>query len=284
MRIQIQFDVRRVRRDRKRLEAEAVSAYINMYPQLNGSSAACSRGTSTPRLREAYTKKSQAVTSPSPSTPFIPTKTVYTPNVPRSSNKRHRTKRPRTRRRAGESRTPDQSRAKSKQSEITGQLAVAVAQQQAAQAAAAAKAVQAAQAARCCCNGEVVHLSVGERTTSDSIRAFRAPLPAAQGTPPARRPATPRSLPFSNASCGSSQAGTTAPSRRGARTWVVSNSAKRRGTKQPNWPGCRSSSTSPRTRRLRRSRTILPSRSMRPTASSLGTTPVETVDTRAYAR
>ena len=87
--------------------------------------------------------------------------------------------------------------------------------------------------------------------------------------------------PSSNASCRPSQAATTTPSRRGARTWAVSNSARRRGTKRPSWPACHSSSTSPRTRRLRPSRTTSsPSRSTRPMAGSPGRTPVGRADAR----
>ncbi len=36
---QIQADISRVRRDRKRLQSEAVSAYINVDPEVNGTEA-----------------------------------------------------------------------------------------------------------------------------------------------------------------------------------------------------------------------------------------------------
>ena len=82
-------------------------------------------------------------------------------------------------------------------------------------------------------------------------------------TPQARRRATRRCLPSSNASCRPSQAATMTPSRRGAPIWAASNSARRRGTKRPSWPACRSSSMFPQTRRLRPNRTISPSRLQR---------------------
>ncbi len=86
------------------------------------------------------------------------------------------------------------------------------------------------------------------------------------------------SLPSSSASCGSSRAETTRPCPRGARTWAASNSASPHGTKRPNWPACHNSSTSPRTRRPRQSRTTWPLRCTRPTVNSLGTTPAGEVD------
>ncbi len=47
---QIRNDLSRVNRDHKRLQAEAVSAYINLYPQLDGSMAGMFEGNQNQRL------------------------------------------------------------------------------------------------------------------------------------------------------------------------------------------------------------------------------------------
>ncbi len=84
----IQTDVSRVNRDHKRLVSEAVSAYINLDPEVSGTPARrCSR-TRRRRRRRPSTRRSQAATSPSPSTRCTPTKTGCAPNAPRSTRKR----------------------------------------------------------------------------------------------------------------------------------------------------------------------------------------------------
>ncbi len=146
--IQIQFDVRRVRRDRKRLETEAVSAYINMYPQLNGSSAAMFEGNQNATLaRGVYEEVASGDIT-------LTIDVLHTDN-----NELHAERATLERQETQDQATTNQEAVlakaarqtgvelQSKQSEITGELAVAVAQQQAAQAAAAAAAVRAAQAA-----------------------------------------------------------------------------------------------------------------------------------------
>ena len=272
---QIQSDTLRVSRDRKRLQAEAVSAYVNMDP----SDGVLFEGNQSDAFARA---EYEDVTSGD---------TELTIDVLHTDENGLQAERATLEQQEAQDQATTNQQAtqasaarqtqvelNSKQSEITGQLVAAVAQQQAAQAAAAAKAVRAAQAA-----ATAAAATSPVRVRAELHRArpkLRLPPPPGRdkGPPPARRPATRCSLPSSNASCGSSRAGTTPPCRRGARTWAASNSASRRGTKRPNWPACRSSSTSPRTRRLRLSRTTLPSRSTRPMGNSPGTTPAEAVD------
>ena len=179
----IQADISRVRRDRKRLESEAVSAYINLDPEVSGTEA--HSRTKQKRLRERCTKNWQVAISPLPSTPFIRTKTGWVPNAPRSSKKRRGTRRPPTRRqRLPTPRARPRSSSLSKQSEITGELAVAVAQQQAAQAADAAAAVRAAQAA------------ASRTTTSTTQPAPSATSTASQGGAPSPSSGDPSLPPF----------------------------------------------------------------------------------------
>jgi len=142
---QIQADVNRVGRDRKRLQSEAVSAYINLDPEVSGTGA----------LFEDQTR--------------VPTKAVYEEvasgdialamDVLRTDESGLRAERDvlgqqeerdqvTTNQESALTDDAHQTQVQlaSKQAEITGKLAVAVAQQQAAQAAAAAAAVRAAQA------------------------------------------------------------------------------------------------------------------------------------------
>jgi peptidoglycan hydrolase CwlO-like protein len=142
---QIQSDVGRVSHDRKRLQSEAVWAYINMDPQVSG-------------LQDLFENQRQA-----------PTKTEYekvasgdialTIDALHSDENGLRAERATLQQQEARDQAITNQEAAlntsahrtanelaSKQSEITGQLAVAVAQQQAAQAAAATAAVRTAQA------------------------------------------------------------------------------------------------------------------------------------------
>ena len=272
---QIQTDILRVTRDRKRLQAEAVSAYVNMDP----SDGVLFEGNQSDTFARAeYEDVTSGDTELTIDVLHTDEDGLHAERV--TLEQQEAQDQATTNQQATQASAARQTQVElnSKQSEITGQLVAAVAQQQAAQAAAAAKAVRAAQAA-----ATAAATRPRPRRRAEIHRArvqLRLPRPPRRdrGPPPARRRAIRCSLLSSNASCGSSQAGTTAPCRREARTWVASNSASRRGMKQPNWPVCRSSSTSPRTRQLRLNRTTWPSRSIRPMASSLGTIPVETVD------
>jgi Transglycosylase-like domain len=142
---QVQADVNHVQRDRKRLETEAVAAYINVDPEVTG-------------IESLFQDQKQA-----------PTRTEYeevaSGDISLAINALHtdenglRAERATleqqevrdqatTTQEAASANSARQTATQlaSKQSEITGQLAVAVAQQQAAQTAAATAAVRAAQA------------------------------------------------------------------------------------------------------------------------------------------
>jgi hypothetical protein len=146
---QIHADISRVNRDRKRLQDEAVSAYINADPQVGGSqslfegdqnqSNALARaqyeevasGDITATIAALHIDENELLAERATLEQQEARDQATTNQEATLTNAAHQT--------AGE--------LASKQSEITGQLAVAVAQQQAAQAAAAAAAVRAAQAA-----------------------------------------------------------------------------------------------------------------------------------------
>jgi hypothetical protein len=141
---QIQSDTRRVSRDRARLQAEAVSAYVNMDP----SDGVLFEGSQSDAFAKA---EYEDVTSGD---------TELTIDALRSDESGLRDERATlSQQEAEDQATADQEATQAsaarqaqgelnaKQSEITGQLVAAVAQQQAAQAVAAAKAVRAAQAA-----------------------------------------------------------------------------------------------------------------------------------------
>jgi peptidoglycan hydrolase CwlO-like protein len=141
---QIQSDTLRVSRDRKRLQAEAVSAYVNMDP----SDGVLFEGNQSDAFAKA---EYEDVTSGD---------TELTINLLHTDENGLRAERATlnlqeaqdqatTNQEATQASAARQTQGElnSKQSEITGQLVAAVSQQQAAQAAAAAKAVRAAQAA-----------------------------------------------------------------------------------------------------------------------------------------
>ncbi len=167
--VQVHVDIRRVSRDRKRLETEAVSAYMNMYPELDGSAAAIFQGNQNATLaRAVYEEVASGDIS-------------LTVDVLHSDeNELHAERSTLERQETQDQATTSQEAVlanaarqtgvelESKQSEITGELAVAVAQQQAAQAAAAAAAVRAAQAAA----------EVAAAAKAAAVAASRTSLPA----------------------------------------------------------------------------------------------------------
>ena len=192
---QIQADISRVRRDRKRLQAEAVSAYINLDPEVDGTEP-CSRANQSEALARGGVRGSG--------------ERRHRAHHRRSPHRRERlacrTCHARTARGAGPSDhqpggdagqrgASDRGRARRPSSPRSpGELAAAVAQQQAAQAAAAAAAVRAAQAAAAA--------AATLATASGLRRARRTTAPAATAVtdhreaPPARRRATPSLPPF----------------------------------------------------------------------------------------
>ena len=143
---QIQADISRVRRDRKRLQSEAVSAYINLDPEVNGT--------------EALFENQEEATTRAEYEEVASGDIALTIAALHADENRLRAERATLEQQEARDQATTNQEATlanaarqtevqlaSKQSEITGELAVAVAQQQAAQAAAAAAAVRAAQAA-----------------------------------------------------------------------------------------------------------------------------------------
>lgn len=169
---QIQSDASRVDRDRKRLQNEALSAYINMDPSSGGAQVIFSGNQSEAIVRTEY----EEVTSGDIS---LAIDTLHTDEgglhaEESTLDQQEAQDQATTNQEAAQGNDARQTQAEleSKQSEITGQLAVAVAQQQAAQAAAAAKAVQAAQAAAAAAN----------RNPGGTSQSAGAASGAAQGT------------------------------------------------------------------------------------------------------
>ena len=142
---QIQADIGRVSRDRQRLQSEAVSAYINLDPQVTGTEALFEN------QKEALTRAEYEEVASGDIALTIGA-------VHADENGLRAERATLEQQEARDQSTTNQEatlanaarqtevQLASKQSEITGELAVAVAQQQAAQAAAAAAAVRAAQA------------------------------------------------------------------------------------------------------------------------------------------
>ncbi len=145
---QIQADISRVGRDRSRLQSEAVSAYVNSGSEVDG----------TPAPFEVNQTKAIATAEYESVVSGDITTTIDTLHTDENGLRAERATlvqqqardQATTNQEAGLTNSAHQTEVElaSKQSEITGQLVVAVAQQQAAQARAAAAAVQAAQAAQ----------------------------------------------------------------------------------------------------------------------------------------
>jgi peptidoglycan hydrolase CwlO-like protein len=140
-------DARRISRDRDRLRKEALAAYVNLDPQAAGSQVLFVGSQSDALARTEYEVVASGDTN-------LTIAQLHSDEnglrVQQAALQQQQAQDQATTNQqaaqAGAARQT-QSELSSKQAQITGQLAVAVAQQQAAQAAAAAKAVQAAQAA-----------------------------------------------------------------------------------------------------------------------------------------
>ncbi len=166
----IRADTGRVSRDRTRLHDEAVSAYINMGSGLNTSQSLFDGSPNTVLARAEYEEVATGDI----------TLTIDVLHTDESGLRAEQAvlevqeaqDQATTNQEASLTNAADQTQAQleDKQSEITGELAVAVAQQQAAQAAAAAAAVRAAQAA------------ASRTATSTTQRAPSATPVAAQGS------------------------------------------------------------------------------------------------------
>ena len=142
---QIQADISRMRRDRKRLQSEVVSAYINLDPAVNGTEALFENQKEAPTRAEYEEVVSGDIA--------LTIAALHTDEnglrAERATLEQQEARDQATTAQEGalaNAARQTEVQLASKQSEITGELAVAVAQQQAAQAAAAAAAVRAAQA------------------------------------------------------------------------------------------------------------------------------------------
>ena len=142
---EIQADISRVRRERERLQSEAVSAYINLDPEVTGAEALFENQEEAPTRAEYEEVASGdiALTIAALRTDENGLRTQRATLDQQEARDQATTNQEATL--ANAARQTEVQLA-SKQSEIKGELAVAVAQQQAAQASAAAAAVRAAQA------------------------------------------------------------------------------------------------------------------------------------------
>ena len=188
---QISADLRRESRDRKQLQAEAVSAYVNMDPQSAGNQALFSGNQSEAFARAEY----EEVTSGDTSLAIDVLRTDASElRVERATLQQQEAQDDvTTKEEAAQGNAARQAQAQlsTKQSEVTGQLTAALAQQQALQAAAAARAVQAAQRAA----ATAAAASAGRHSTTTS------PSPSAaasvpQGASPGPVPGDPSLPPF----------------------------------------------------------------------------------------
>jgi hypothetical protein len=173
---QIHSDGVRVSQDRKRLQSEAVSAYVNMDPQSDGNQVLFEGNQSQALERAAY----EEVTSGDMD---LAIDALHT-----DENGLHADQATLEQQQAQDQATTNQEAAQnndarqtqaeleSKQSEVTGQLAVVVAQQQAAQAAAAAKAVQAAQAAAAAAAVSAASVSASQTAAGTTSSATSTPV------------------------------------------------------------------------------------------------------------
>jgi hypothetical protein len=178
---QIQSATDRVSRDRKRLQTEAVSAYINVDPQVNGSQSLFENAKEAPTRAEYEEVASGDI--------------ALTIDALHLDQSRLRSQRATLEQQEAQDQATTNQEAtladaahrteaqlESKQSVITGELAVAVAQQQAAQAAAAAAAVRRAQASAA---AAAVTRTSTTTTASGPTPATPTPPSGATGTSPA---------------------------------------------------------------------------------------------------
>ena len=188
---QIQAETNRVRRDRKRLQSEAVSAYINLDPEVNGTEALFTNQKEAP-TRAEY----EEVASGDIALTIAAIKTDETGlRAERATLEQQEAQdRATTNQEATLTNAAHQTEVQlaSKQSAIAGELAVAVAQQQAAQAAAAAAAVRAAQAAAAAAGVRAAQAAAAAAAVR-TAQAKAAPVPTSRTSlPPAATPTAPQ--------------------------------------------------------------------------------------------
>ena len=178
---QIQDDTTRVRHDRQRLQSEAVSAYVNLDPEVTGTEALFENQTEAP-TRAVYEEVASGDIA-------LAVDALQTDEnglrAERATLEQQEARdQATTNQEATLSNAARQTEVQlaSKQSEVTGQLAVAVAQQQAAQAAAAAAAVRAAQAAAAAAAVRAAQAAASQTTTTTTQPGPSAVSTAAQGS------------------------------------------------------------------------------------------------------
>ena len=180
-------------RDRKRLQSEAVSAYVNMDPDSGGAEVLFSGNQTQAIVKTEYEEVTSGDITVAMDVLHTDEGGLHAEQATLEQQEAQDQATTNQEAAQGSDASQTQAELQSKQSEITGQLAVAVAQQQAAQAAAAAKAVQAAQAAAA---------ASSSKPSPDQwipIWDRRQPSRRRRGAPPARRRATRRFPPSSNA-------------------------------------------------------------------------------------
>jgi Transglycosylase-like domain len=177
---QISSDVHRVSRDQKRLQAEAISAYVNMDPQSAGNQALFSGNESEAFARAEYEEVTSGDTSLAIDVLRTDQNELQAERATLQQQEAQDQVTANDEAAQGNAARQTQAELSAKQSEITGQLTAAVAQQQALQAAAAAKAVRAAQAA-----AAAAASSAARSATSTPSPAAAAPAPqgASAGDP-----------------------------------------------------------------------------------------------------
>ena len=174
---QISSDAQRVSRDRRRLQSEAVSAYIHMDPQSAGNQALFSGNQSEAFARAEYEQVTSGDTSLAIDVLHTDENQLQAERATLQQQEAQDQVTTGEEAAQGNAARQTQMELSSKQSEITGQLAAAVAQQQALQAAAAARAVRAAQQAAAAAAAS----SAGRKTTTPSPSAA-APAPQGAAT------------------------------------------------------------------------------------------------------
>jgi hypothetical protein len=176
---QIQADIDRVQRDRRRLQSESVAAYVNLDPEVNGGASLFENQKETPS-KTVYEEVVSGDIALTIDAIRMDEKSVQ---AQRTTLQQQVAQEQATTSQEGsllQSANQTKTQLASKQPEVTGQLAAAVAQQQAAQAAAAAAAVQAAQAkaAAAAAKSAAAQLPVRSTTTSQGT-----PVAASAGDP-----------------------------------------------------------------------------------------------------
>jgi peptidoglycan hydrolase CwlO-like protein len=199
----IHADISRVTRDRKRLQSEAVSAYINLDPEVNGTEALFLNQKTAP-TRAEYEKVASGDIA-------LAMDVLHTDEnglrAERATLQRQQARdQATTNQEATLANSARQTAGQlaSKQSEVTGELAVAVAQQQAAEAAAAAAAVRAAQA-------KAAAAAAAQAKAAAAAAAARTPPTSATSTRPqasvSSTSSSTTSAPSTGASSGASSGG-----------------------------------------------------------------------------